>query len=799
MAVEKEQNVNIEDIQNVEADMLSNADNVENDVVENIEYAEPAVEENYLPIDNGYALPENVDEFTDVYEDKPNKFKYPKNQKAISRQRRNKIIGKVLACFFILVFLGIIGGTTAFTYSTADRIWWENIGEEAGVEFKELFTLFNGVADANEDKIVTKGFNDGDLDDFYANLKRKMYLAQDYDLSISKIITSVMSSTNTGNTEENQSPAYATLGVDGYDLQYVYYNIDGDITISDEKPMPDEIGEPSEDQEGNTSLTGNEELDKLLQEIKFDFSYLAQYNGEKNILEISDKQLGAVVNDAFSALSSSFTQLQELEKTIGKTLSEVLAVKQIIIAGNELDSSQTKLKLTLEVKVKDLVSNILKQKGIPSIVNLILPDKLYASATVYPYDATKPIEASINRLQEEKVNKVVRIVDVILKKTGKTTSISDMLVQVNGKVVEVLNQAQEKLPITFVPTGSVDLYPIESLMSMLDVDVSEQAFLYMLKDMKLPTGESLGLIMPTPEQIKQETNLFVSELSTKYCLDNSIANISSDNTIKDVMNFASSENALDAVLLNDKNNTEIYKYGYGQQLKVRTSYEALAGMLSDYVNNEGLLGNIIADIVEMSYATANEILSVDIRINLSQMLGFDDESVMSSLIKQLVPEYIYVSANICVNSESKIPTAIEINKTGEDNSKAHLQTLTALANKFGMDTSSLTYDEICAQIDGGLQSGLAQMQEQIGCDIVFTEECAYLPNLFEVVCGTGQLDEDEEHKIAPENLFNVMKQVYTFDLESSDINRTEDLKSFTVELESKYYLLQGKVDELLAQ
>lgn len=774
MAEEKEQNVNLEDMQSVDAEVSSIDDNT---VFSTSEYAEPEFEENI----------------------NQKKFSVPKNQKAISRQRRNKIIGKVFACFFALVFLGIIVGTTALTYSTADRIWWENIGEEAGVEFKELFTLFNGVADSNEEKIVTKGFNEDDLNNFYTNLKRKMFLAQDYDLSVSKIITSLMSSTPMEDTPNNESLAYATIGVDGYDLQYVYYNTEGDVIISDEKPAPDEIGEPSDDKEGNTSLTGNEELDKLLQELKFDFSYLEQYNGEKNILEISDKQLGAVVNDAFSALSESFDQLKELENKIGKALDEVLAVKQIVISGNELDNSQTKLKLTLEVKVKDLVSNILKQNGIPSIVNLILPDKLYASATVYPYDATKPIEASVNRLEEEKVNKIVRIVDVILKKTGNATSISDMLVQVNGKVVEVLNQAQQKLPITFVPTGSVDLYPIESLMGVLDVDVSEQAFLYMMKDIKLPTGESLGLIMPTPEQIRQETNLFVSELSTKYCLDNNIANISADNTIKDVMNFASSENALDAVLLNDKKNTEIYKDSYGQQLKVRTSYDALAGMMSDYVNNEGLLGDIIADIVEMSYAYSNEMLSIEIRINLSEMLGYDDDSVMSSLIKQLVPEYIYVTANICVNSNSNIPTTIEINKTGEDNSKTHLQTLTALADRFGMDTSSLTYEGICSQIDSGLQSGLAQMQEQIGCEIIFTEDCAYLPNLFEVVCGTGLLDEDEEHKIAPQNLFNVMKQVYTFDLESSDVNRRENLNEFTEELESKYYLLQGKIDDLIAQ
>ncbi|MDE6473829.1 MAG: hypothetical protein K2L70_01835 [Clostridia bacterium] len=715
------------------------------------------------------------------------KLNIEKDKNAIARQRRNKIIGKVLACVFVFIFLGTIAGITAGAYTAADKLWMENVGEEAGVEFKELFTLFNGVVDSNEDKIVTKGFNQQDLEEFYSNLKRKMFLAQDYNLSIGQIISSVMSAS--GEEQESQQ-SYTTIGVDGYDLQYVYLDADGNTVTSDEKPTADDLGESEGNQdETNSSLTGNEQLDQLLQELKFDFSSLAQYEGERNILEISDKQLAAVINDAFSELATSFGELEEIEKSIGKSINEVIAIKQVIISGNELTATDTNLKLTLEVKAKDLLSNLLTQYGIPSIVNAILPEKLYASVRVYPYDVTKPIEASINRLEEEKVNKIVRIIDVILKKSGNTTSISDLLVQVNGKVVEVLDKAQQKLPITFVPTGSVDLYPIESLMGMLDVDVSEQAFLYMLKDIKLPTGETLGLVMPTPEEIKKKTSVFVSELSVKYCLDNSDGKISQDNTIKDVMNFASSDNALEAIHLKEMDYSGIYS----QHLKVRTSYDALAGMLSDYVKNEGLLQDIVADIVKMSYTSSGEILSIDIRINLSQMLGYDDDSVMSSLIKQLVPEYIYVSANICANANKNVPTEIEINKTGSENSKAHLQTLTALAGKFGMDTSSLTYDDICAKVDEGLKSGLSQMQEKIGCEILFTDECAYLPDLFEVVCGTGLLNEDEEHKIEPEKLYNIMKQTYTYEVASADINKTANADGFIGELEGKYYLQEGKI------
>lgn len=714
-------------------------------------------------------------------------FYIEKDMRAISRRRRKRNIGRFLACVCVLIMIGTIVGLTAGAYTTADRIWWENVGEEAGVEFKELFTLFNGVVDSDEEKIITKGYGEGDLDEFYSNLKRKMFLEQDYDLSIDRIISSVMSSAKEGGDVSKQS--YTTTGVDGYDLRYVYLDVNGKVVTSDVRPTADEIGgQIQNEQEGNSSLTGNEELDKLLQEIKFDFSSLEQYEGGRNILEISDRQLAAVINDAFSALAGSFEDLKEIEKTIGKPLNEVIAVKQIIISGNELSSVDTGLKLTLEVKPKDLLSDLLKQNGIPPIVGMILPEKLYASVKVYPYDSTKPIEASVNRLEESKVDKIVRIVDVILRKSGQTDSISNLLVQINGKVVEVLGKAQEKLPITFVPTsGSVDLYPIESLMGVLDVDVSEEAFLYMLRDIKLPTAESLELVMPTPETVREQTNKFVSEVSVKYCLDNSDGKISTDNTIKDVMDFASSEDALEAIRLKDMN----YEGDYSQQLKVRSTYIALAGMLSDYVKSEGLMEDISADIVKMSYNAG--ILAVDIRVNLSQMLGFDDDSVTSSLIRQLVPRYVYVSANICDDASKNIPTTIEVNKAGVDNSKAHLKTLTALAGKFGMDTSSLTYDGICQKIDGGIQEGLAQMQEKIGCKIEFTPEYAYLPNLFEVVCGTGMLDEDKEHKLEPETLYRIMKQAYTFEVAEADANKAKNTDEFIAELESKYYLRHGAI------
>lgn len=708
------------------------------------------------------------------------KIDIEKNQKAIKRNRRNKMLGKIFAALVVLIFVGSIVGVTVFTYNTVSDIWWENVGEEANVEFKELFTLFNGLTDTDESKIVTKGYAQEDLDGFYSNIKRKLYLAEDYDLSLSKIISSVMTKTESG--EQNLS--YSTEGVDGYDLRYVYLDAQGEEITDEEKP--------SEGSGENPSLTGNEQLDELLKEIKFDFSSLSEYDGASNILELTDKQIAAAINEALTSLSGSFDALKQLETTIGKPLSEVLEIKQIIIGGNEVDSKQTSFKITLSVKVKDLLSNILAQNNLPPIINSILPKQLYATAIVYPNDTSKAVQVSINRMGEERIDKIIRIADVIFKKSGQTTTISSLLVQVNTKVAEVINSAQKIVPLVFVPTGSIDLHPIETMINLLGVDVSEQAFLTMIRDIKLPTADSLGLNILGAEEKAAKTQKFISELSGKYCLDNSKGDITADNTIKNVIDLAQSDDILNKVQLANMTYTETYN---PQSLKVRTEYSALAAMLSDYIAQEGLLGDIKADIVGMSYTAKNAMLSVDISVDVAAMLGFDGGDVMSGLISQLVPAQIFVTANICTSAELEIPSSVEINKVGADNSKGHLSTLTALAGKFGMDVSQLDYDGLCAKVDEGIKQGIGKIEQEIKCEIIFSEECAYLPNLFEVVCGTGLLDESEEKKIQPQNLYSIMKQVYTFELTEKEQNKSLNANGFIGELEGKYYLQDGKVTD----
>ena len=735
-----------------------------------------------------------------------------KDERAIRHNRINKKTGAIIAAICIVMLIGGMVGLGFGAYSIASNVWDKHIGNEAGVSFGELFTIFDGVTKADEKAIVTNKYTDEDLDSFYANLKNKLYLAQDYELDITKLLSSFLSSDNSEQDGGDDSQvALTTEGTDGYDLVYVYTYPDGTVKKSDVALSEEELSEgvvdnedgqnndQSQDESQTQQGTGNEKLDELLKELQFDFSSLENYNGDKNILEIPDKQLAALVDEIYGSLAEILPQVESIETMIGKSLDEVMEVKQIIISGDVVNPKTVKFQITLSLSARDMLSKIIDDKGLPAFIKKLIPQHLYATATVYPNDNTKAAQASINQMEELNTDKVVRIVDVILKKLGKEFSLHDLLVSVNTKVVDFLTKLQEKLPINFVTTGSVDMYPIETLMKTLNVNISEQAFLYMIKDIKLPTEESLGYDVYTPERKERETGEFVDDFTNKYCLDNSQNLITTTNTIADVINLASSEDFLQNVHIQ---NMEYHSSYLSEIYRARTSYVALANMLTKYVNDENMLGNIKAEIITMSYDSAKSMLGVDFKVNVAAMLGFDEQSTMASLIRQLVPEEIFVTAYICLDENLNISTTMEVNQIGMEKSREHLATITALATTFGMNVENIDYDKICEQIDSGIRQGLDKIKSSIGCDIIFTEGAAYLPNIFEVVSSNEKVNgniAEGEHVITDAEVWEIMKGLYDYEyVDDGTFTPATGIENFIDELYYKYFISDSFKAELVA-
>ncbi|MDE7337190.1 MAG: hypothetical protein K2N32_03660, partial [Clostridia bacterium] len=516
----------------------------------------------------------------------------------------------------------------------------------------------------------------------------------------------------------------------------------------------------------------------------------------KNILEISDKQLAAFVDEMLKGIGEFFPAIKEMEASLGCALSDVFEIKQIIISGDVSVPESVGLKITLNVKLKNLVSALAKKNSSLSFVQSLMPKNIFASVVVYPCDRTRAIQASINKMSEVNVEKIIRIADVILKKTGSGTSLSQILVDVNSKVVDTIEKAQDVIPLSFVTTGSMELYPIETLMKTLKVDVSEQAFLTMIRDVKLPNAQSLGFDAFTQEVKLNDTKTFIGEISAKYGIDNSDGKIGEDNTIADVMDFAQGENILNSINLKSIDYSGEY---VDKNVKVGASYQALSHMLSSYVNEREMLGNIKAKIINMSSSGKGD-LSIDIEVDVAQMLGINGDNTMAQLIRQLIPESIFATAIIDLNNLQ--PTSVEINKVGVENSQNHLQTLTSLATSFNMDVSSLSYDSICSQVDNGIRQGLAQVKEKIGYDILFDTDKAYLPALYEIISGTSIINgdlEEGEHYFTPQEIRNMLKHLYTFvyDEENDGFTPTDNMDDFVNQLYEKFFISDSYRQTLL--
>ena len=707
------------------------------------------------------------------------KLDIERDENAIKKKRKLRTAGRIVALVVVLAFVGVLVGINVSVYKTAERVWDENIGIEAGVPFKDVFTIFKGVKKADEKTIVTNAYGEEDLTGFYSNVKNKMYLDESFDLDVMKILGKVMGS-DTATGEQDGEVLMSSIGA----------YADGTVVESDE-PLSDEELEIAEDENsgestGDTS-TGNSAFDDLLGEIKFDFSSLAEYQGGRNILELSDKQLAAFINDALSGLGKVIPSMEELEKTLGCHLNDVIKIKQIIISSEVDKPESVSFKITLDLKLKTLVSGIVDAQKLPTIIKSLMPEDIFASVTVYPCDRTRAIQASINKMSEVNVDKIIRIADVVLKKTGSNTSLSQMLVDVNSKVVDITESAQNIIPLSFVNSGSIDIYPIESLMKMMNITVSEEAFLTMIRDIKLPNAQSLGYDVYTKEIKERDTRTFIGEVSAKYGIDNSDGKIGEQNTISDVMNFAQGENILNSINFKSIDYSGDY---VENNLKVCASYQALSNMLTSYVNEQGMLGTIKAQIVNMSSIKDGE-LSLDIEVDVAQMLGISGESTMSQLIKQLIPQSIFATATITLDNSQ--PTSVSINQVGAENSQKHLQTLTAIATTFGMSVASLSYESICTQVDSGIKQGLAKVKEQIGYDIKFERDKAYLPSLYEVISSTSIINGDlqeGEHYFTPQELRNMLKSLYTFsyDEENDNFTPTDNMDGFIEQLYQKYFI-----------
>ena len=397
-------------------------------------------------------------------------------------------VGLLVCVMLLLVVIACVGCGSA--------LWaWDRYAYPyVNLSLPEAFSLASEMYEVDPDKVVTNPYDpEADLDSFYASFKEGMYLSADCDITIADIVNAVMPSEGEG----------------------------------EESRVGDDVNAENPD-------TGSDPLNALLERLEFDFDRLDTKTNEdleKEVLEIGDKELAAVLNEAMQT-AFEIDQLAEISQQYAIDFPNLIKVEQVVIDGVESVARQddTRVLATVSVNIGDNIEgiarnaydNILRPQiaeskpdlagtldgmsgTIISVLKKILPDMLYLTVAVYPNDTDRAAYVTYNNVEDEGKQELIdklfqgqylQMTDVDVNLNGvldpEENGVSMSIPQIAGGIVaNTIASLNETIMLNFTNTedsnGVFQTKPIEFMLSILGADnISQGQFLAIMRDVQVP-------------------------------------------------------------------------------------------------------------------------------------------------------------------------------------------------------------------------------------------------------------------------------------------------------------------------
>lgn len=400
-------------------------------------------------------------------------------------------VGLLVCVMLLLVVIACVG--------CGGALWaWDRYAYPyVNLSLPEAFSLASEMYEVDPDKVVTNPYDpEADLDSFYASFKEGMYLSADCDITIADIVNAVMPSEGEG----------------------------------EESRVGDDVNAENPD-------TGSDALNALLERLEFDFERLDTKTNddlEKEVLEIGDKELAAVLNEAMQT-AFEIDQLAEISQQYAIDFPNLIKVEQVVIDGVESVARQddTRVLATVSVNIGDNIEgiarnaydNILRPQiaeskpdlagtldgmsgTIISVLKKILPDMLYLTVAVYPNDTDRAAYVTYNNVEDEGKQELIdklfqgqylQMSDVDVNLNGvldpEENGVSMSIPQIAGGIVaNTIASLNETIMLNFTNTedsnGVFQTKPIEFMLSILGADnISQGQFLAIMRDVQVPYDE----------------------------------------------------------------------------------------------------------------------------------------------------------------------------------------------------------------------------------------------------------------------------------------------------------------------
>lgn len=400
-------------------------------------------------------------------------------------------VGLLVCVMLLLVVIACVG--------CGGALWaWDRYAYPyVNLNLPEAFSLASEMYEVDPDKVVTNPYDpEADLDSFYASFKEGMYLSADCDITIADIVNAVMPSEGEG----------------------------------EESRVGDDVNAENPD-------TGSDPLNALLERLEFDFERLDRKTNEdleKEVLEIGDKELAAVLNEAMQT-AFEIDQLAEISEQYAIDFPNLIKVEQVVIDGVESVARQddTRVLATVSVNIGDNIEGIARNAyenmlrpsleeskpdlantldgmsgTIISVLKKILPDMLYLTVAVYPNNPEQEAYVTYNNVEDEGKQELIdklfqgqylQMTDVDVNLNGvldpEENGVSMSIPQIAGGIVaNTIASLNETIMLNFTNTedsnGVFQTKPIEFMLSILGADnISQGQFLAIMRDVQVPYDE----------------------------------------------------------------------------------------------------------------------------------------------------------------------------------------------------------------------------------------------------------------------------------------------------------------------
>lgn len=515
-------------------------------------------------------------------------------------------VGLLVCVMLLLVVIACVGCGSA--------LWaWDRYAYPyVNLSLPEAFSLASEMYEVDPDKVVTNPYDpEADLDSFYASFKEGMYLSADCDITIADIVNAVMPSEGEG----------------------------------EESRVGDDVNAENPD-------TGSDPLNALLERLEFDFDRLDRQTNEdleKEVLEIGDKELAAVLNEAMQT-AFEIDQLVEISQQYAIDFPNLIKVEQVVIDGVESVARQddTRVLATVSVNIGDNIEgiarnaydNILRPQiaeskpdlagtldgmsgTIISVLKKILPDMLYLTVAVYPNDTDRAAYVTYNNVEDEGKQELIdklfqgqylQMTDVDVNLNGvldpEENGVSMSIPQIAGGIVaNTIASLNETIMLNFTNTedsnGVFQTKPIEFMLSILGADnISQGQFLAIMRDVQVPY-DRMAEEYPDVDDGDAYSNVTLAAnldkfidgegvkgtLTSQYYFDNTDENgerVLTAETLFDNIQDLMSEDMIKQIKIANKENWnkgDDYVYD-ADEFKPVADYNALPGLINGYLGTQ---------------------------------------------------------------------------------------------------------------------------------------------------------------------------------------------------------------------